>query len=67
MPYIKVKFFIAVILILIAGGMALTSLPRVSAQRENPLSADEQKLLEVAANQYDRCRELQRLRHGCGQ
>lgn len=49
MQYIKVKFFVTIVLILIVGTL-LTSLPRVTAQKEQPLSAAEQKLLEVAAN-----------------
>ncbi len=48
MHYIKVKLFIITILVLI-GGIVMTSLPRASAQLENHPSADEQKLLEVAA------------------
>lgn len=48
MRYMKVKFFVTTVLILIVG-IVLTSLPRVSAQREHRLSAEEQKLLEVAA------------------
>ena len=48
MPYMKVKFVITTALILIAG-IVLTSFPRASAQRENRPSAEEQKLLEVAA------------------
>jgi hypothetical protein len=48
MRYMKVKFFITSVLILIVG-IVLTSLPRVSAQKENRLSAEDQKLLELAA------------------
>jgi len=48
MRYMKVKFFITSVLILIVG-IVLTSLPRVSAQKEPRLSAEDQKLLEVAA------------------
>ena len=47
MRYMKVKF-VAAVLILIAG-ILLTSLPRVTAQKEHRLSAEEQKLLDVAA------------------
>lgn len=48
MHYIKVKLFIITTLVLICG-IAITSLPRASAQRKNSPSAEEQKLLEVAA------------------
>jgi serine protease AprX len=48
MHYMKVKFFITSVLILIVG-IVLTSLPRVSAQKENRLSAEDQKLLDLAA------------------
>ena len=48
MRYLKVKFFIITVLVLIVG-IVLTSLPRASAQREQRLSAEEQTLLEVAA------------------
>ena len=51
MRYMKVKIFTITVLILIAG-VVLTSLPPVSAQRENRLSADEQKLLDVAAKRH---------------
>jgi len=49
MQYAKVKIF-AGVLIVIAGAI-LTSLPRVTAQREDQLSAQEQTLLEIAAKQ----------------
>lgn len=50
MRFVKVKFFIITVLILMVG-IVLTSLPHASAQREQQqLSAEEQKLLEVAAN-----------------
>lgn len=48
MRYLKVKLFIITILMLIVG-LVITSSPRVSAQKERRLSADEQKLLEVTA------------------
>ena len=48
MRYLKVKVFATLILILIAG-IVFTSLPRVTAQKEHRLSAEEQKLLQVAA------------------
>ena len=48
MRYMKVKLFATTMLILIVA-IVLTSLPRVTAQRENRPSADEQKLLQVAA------------------
>ena len=48
MQYIKIKVFIITVLILIAG-IGLTSLPRVSAQRETTLSAEEKTLLEITA------------------
>lgn len=48
MRYMKVKVFAISVLILIAG-IALTSLPRVTAQREHRPSEVEQKLLDVAA------------------
>ncbi|HEY5883429.1 MAG TPA: hypothetical protein VIT88_02020, partial [Pyrinomonadaceae bacterium] len=48
MRYMKVKIFITTVLILIVG-IVLTSLPRASAQREQSLSTEEQKLLQVAA------------------
>jgi len=51
MRYMKVKFFITSVLILIVG-IVVTSLPRASAQRENRLSAEDQKLLEVAAKRH---------------
>lgn len=47
MLYMKVKF-VAAILTVIAG-ITLTLMPRASAQKEQRLSADEQKLLNVAA------------------
>src|SRR5215510_14556794 len=47
MRYMKVKIF-AIILIAIASAI-LTSLPHVTAQREDQLSAEPQKLLEIAA------------------
>jgi len=49
MHYMKVKIF-AIALIVIAGAI-LTSLPRVTAQREDQLSAQQQTLLEIAAKQ----------------
>ena len=48
MRYMKVKLFATSVLILIAG-IVLTSLPRVTAQREHRPSEVEQKLLDVAA------------------
>lgn len=48
MRYMKVKFFVITALILLAG-IVLTSLPRVTAQREHRPSEKEQKLLDVAA------------------
>src|SRR5215216_3672808 len=48
MRYMKAKLFVTTILILIAG-IVLTSLPKVTAQKENRLSPEEQKLLQVAA------------------
>lgn len=48
MRYMKVKVFATIILILIAG-IVLTSLPRVTAQKENRPSPEEEKLLQVAA------------------
>ena len=48
MSYTRVKLFIITTLVLI-GGIVITSLPRVRAQRENHPAAEEQKLLEVAA------------------
>ena len=48
MRYLKVKIFATLILILI-GGIIFTSLPRVTAQKEHRLSAEEQKLLQIAA------------------
>jgi len=48
MRYMKVKLFTTIILILIAG-IVLTSLPRVTAQKENRVSPEDQKLLQVAA------------------
>ena len=48
MHYIKVKIFVITVLILIVGTV-LTSLPRVTAQKEHPLSAEEQKLLDLTA------------------
>jgi hypothetical protein len=48
MRYMKVKLFATTILILIAG-IVLTSLPRVTAQRQHRPSAAEEKLLQVAA------------------
>ena len=51
MRYMKVKVFITSVLILIVG-IVLTSLPRVSAQRENRLSAEDQKLLDIAAKRH---------------
>lgn len=48
MRYMKSKFFVTTVLILIVG-IVLTSFPRASAQREHRLSAEEQELLEVAA------------------
>ena len=48
MPYMKLKFFVTTVLILIAG-IVLTSFPRASAQKETRPSAEAQKLLEVAA------------------
>lgn len=50
MRYMKVKFFVIIVLILIVG-IVITSYPHVSAQQEQPLSTEEQKLLEVAAKQ----------------
>jgi len=47
MRYTKVKF-ITVVLILFVG-IILTSLPRVTAQKEHHPSAEEQKLLDIAA------------------
>ena len=49
MRYLKLNFFIITVLVLIVG-IVLTSMPRASAQREQSLSAEEQTLLEVAAN-----------------
>jgi hypothetical protein len=48
MRYMKVKLFATTILILIAV-IVLTTLPRVSAQKEQRVSPEEQKLLEIAA------------------
>ncbi|HEU0253925.1 MAG TPA: S8 family serine peptidase, partial [Pyrinomonadaceae bacterium] len=48
MHYIKVKIFVITVLILIVGTV-LTSLPRVTAQKEQRPSEAEQKLLEIAA------------------
>ena len=48
MRYLKVKLSITTAMILIAG-IAITSMPRVSAQREKNQSVDEQKLLDIAA------------------
>src|SRR5215510_13014987 len=48
----KVRVFIFTALILLAG-IAVTSLPRVSAQREKQPSANEQKLIEIAARRND--------------
>ena len=48
MRYMKVKFFVTTVLILLVT-IALTSFPRASAQREEILSSEEQTLLEVAA------------------
>ena len=42
----QVKFIIAVFILIV--GIVFTSLPRVTAQRQ-PVSAEEQKLLNVAA------------------
>jgi hypothetical protein len=47
MRYMKVKFVIAVMIII--AGVVFTSLPRVTAQKEHPLSAEEQKLLDLTA------------------
>src|SRR6185369_2290729 len=46
MRYMQLKFITAVFILIV--GIVLTSLPRVTAQRQ-PLSAEEQKLLDVAA------------------
>lgn len=48
MRYLKVKLSITTAMILIAG-VAITSMPRVSAQREKNQSVDEQRLLDIAA------------------
>jgi hypothetical protein len=48
MRYLKVKILVTTILTLIAG-IAVTSLPGASAQREQRRAAKEQKLLDVAA------------------
>ncbi|HYV09444.1 MAG TPA: S8 family serine peptidase [Pyrinomonadaceae bacterium] len=51
MSYLKVKFIATSVLIIIAGAAILTSLPRVTAQREDQLSEQEQTLLQIAAKQ----------------
>ncbi len=51
MSYLKVKFIATSVLIIIAGAAIFTSLPRVTAQREDQLSAQEQTLLQIAAKQ----------------
>ena len=62
MRYMKVKLFAISVLILIAG-IALTSLPRVTAQREHRPSEAEQRLLDVAANRQGlNASRLQRIR-----
>jgi hypothetical protein len=48
MRYMRVKVLVVSGLILVAG-LVLTSLQRASAQKENRVSPEEQKLLEVAA------------------
>jgi len=50
MRYLKLKFIATSVLILIAGAL-LTSLPRVTAQREDQASPQQQALLEIAAKQ----------------
>src|SRR5262245_35832978 len=50
MRYMKVKIFAGSVLILIAA-IALISMPRASAQMAQSLSAEDQKLLDVAAKQ----------------